>query len=127
MLMSLTTRCCPNWPDDSCGTISVVAIPVPSWSKPRKLLSGQTPSPGSFVKVKTLYYTRPNAVRVNQNSNGQSLLPPHLNLPGTIGSYRTLSTTVTEVGPCPAAKGEPGTAVNAPDDLFTMKPETLFP
>src|SRR5258708_22814848 len=51
----------------------------------------------------------------------------HLNAPRTIGHYRTLSTTVTEVGPCPAGKGEPGTGVNAPDALFTTKPETLFP
>src|SRR5260370_28326065 len=62
-----------------------------------------------------------------QPSTHFTLLAPHLSLPGTTGHYRTLSTTVTEVGPCPAAKGEPGTAVNAPDDLFTTKPETLFP
>src|SRR5215471_8409478 len=27
--MSLTTRLCPSWPDDSWGTTSVVAIPIP--------------------------------------------------------------------------------------------------
>src|ERR1700724_4830985 len=91
MLMSLTTRLCPNWPDDSWGTISVVAIPVPFWSKPCKLLSGQTRHPGSFIKVKTLYYTRPNEVRVNQSCNRRSLSAPHLDL---AGNYRPLPNSV---------------------------------
>src|ERR1700733_5201264 len=31
MVMSLTMRFCPSWPDDSWGTISVVAISLPSF------------------------------------------------------------------------------------------------
>src|ERR1039457_4911008 len=44
MLMSVMTRLCPSSPDDSRGTISVVAIPLPSL-----FLTGQ-PLPGTLSK-----------------------------------------------------------------------------
>src|SRR5580658_5041944 len=53
MLMSLltTTRLCPNCPDDSWGTTSIVAIPTPFWSDPNKVLTGQTPFARKFSEV----------------------------------------------------------------------------
>src|SRR5271169_1445812 len=76
MLMSLTTtaRFCPSCPNDSWGTTSVVAIPVPFWFERNKLLTGQTPSPGSLAKWRaktfqyTPYYTRLQAEGVIRTS-----------------------------------------------------------
>src|SRR5215470_6946396 len=65
MLMSLTTRFCPGWPDDCRGTTSVVAIPVPS-----PCFDRATPPPGFLAewRVKTLYYTASIFWRVNQRN-----------------------------------------------------------
>lgn len=56
ILMSLTTRFCPSWPDDPRGATSVVAITLPFWSE--TLLSrANSVARGVLRGVKTLQYT----------------------------------------------------------------------
>src|SRR5208282_4514667 len=71
MLMSLTTRLCPTWPDNSWGTTSVVAIPIPFLSKSCTTLTGQTPFARKFSGVKSensLLYASEGSGS-NQNGN----------------------------------------------------------
>src|SRR5208337_5077064 len=56
MLMSLTTRLCPNWPDDSWGTTSVVAIPVPFLFEPYKVDQANPIRPGFLRSENPLVY-----------------------------------------------------------------------
>ena len=66
ILMSLTTRFCPTWPDDPRGATSVVAITLPFWSE--TLLSrANSIANGVFERSENpsvyLYYTRPGRWR----------------------------------------------------------------
>src|SRR5271169_93316 len=74
MLMSLTTRLRPIWPDNSWGTTSVVAIPIPFLSKSCNALTGQTPFARKFSGVKSenslLYASECGGS--NQNGNRRS-------------------------------------------------------
>ena len=91
--MSLTTRLCPNRPDNSWGTTTVVAIPMPFSSEPYKVLTGQTPFARKSSGVKSenllvypLLYA-PAGRRSNQNINTKESGGPISGISG-LGKWR---------------------------------------
>src|SRR5208282_5028746 len=75
MLISLTTRLRPIWPDNSWGTTSVVAIPIPFLSKSCNALTGQTPCARKFSGLKSensLLYASEGS---GSNQNGNRRVP----------------------------------------------------
>src|SRR5271157_3349616 len=93
MLMSLTTRLCPNRPDNSWRTTTVVAIPMPFSSEPYKVLTGQTPFARKSSGVKSenllvypLLYA-PAGRRGNQNINTKESGGPISGISG-LGKWR---------------------------------------